>query len=877
MKVEMKPERWQQIEHLYNSVVELEPSERGAYLKGACAGDESLQREVERLLAHQPQAEGFIESPALEVAARDLAMDPNGEQDLDLTGRSLSHYRVNEKIGEGGMGKVYRAFDDHLQRDIAIKLLPSGALADETARKRFRKEALALSKLNHPNIATVHDFDTQQGLDFLVMEYIPGVTLSEKLAAGHLSEKEVAGLGVQLAAGLEAAHQEGVLHRDLKPANIRLTPDGRLKILDFGLAKLIRMDTPDKSTESVVQTHGVAGTLPYMAPEQLQAEPLDARTDIFSAGTVLYEMTTGKRAFQETLTPRLIDAILHQAPPLPSVLNHRVSPGLEGVILKCLEKDPDNRYQSAKELGVDLRRLLSPGSSLQQASPRKLSTRKKVGLGVILCGFLLLALGLGFNLAGLRQRLLGGTGRQTIHSLAVLPLVNLSGDPGQEYFADGMTDEIITALWKIGALRVTARTSVMQYKESKATLSEIARNLKIDAVIEGAVLREGNQVRITARLMGVAPERPLWARDFVRDTTNILALQSEVAQAIVQEVRATITPQEQLRLAATHKVDPIAYDLYLQGRFWWNKRNEEAMLKARDYFQQSIDKDPTYASAWAGLADAISLLRDVGYWEIKPEEIRAQALKAALKAVELDDNLAEGHVALARVYMLQRKWAAAEKEFQQAIRLNPNYPTAHQWYAYLLLSLGRQEEGLSEIRKAELVDPKSMVIRTNVANHLWCLHRGDEAVVLLQQGIEIDPQFVNTHALLKIIYEERGMFPEAIQEFEKLYLLIMPREPERVQTMATGFREAYKAEGARGYRLRSLELANQEYQAGSAPAIQVAANYAQIGDVDHALQWLMKGCRDWEDVPIMLRWPEMNKVRADAHFREVLDCLGLEH
>ena len=877
MKGEIKPERWQQIEQLFNSVLELEPEQREGFLKEACAGDGSLQKEVERLLGRQQQAEEFIESPALEVAARALAKDPRGKLNPDLSGQSLSHYRVKEKIGEGGMGQVYRAFDDHLQRDVAIKVLPTGTLADETSRQRFHQEALALSKLNHPNIATIHDFDTQQGVDYLVMEYISGMTLSERLATGPLPEKEIAVLGAQLAMGLEAAHLEGVIHRDLKPGNLRLTPDGRLKILDFGLAKLIHPDKPDKAAESEAPTQGVAGTLPYMAPEQLRAEPLDARTDLYSAGVVLYEMITGERAFQETVTPRLIDAILHQALPPPSALNRHVSAGLENIILKCVEKDPENRYQSAKEFAVDLRRLLSPTSTTHQVSFRRRTIKKRVVIGAVLFVSLFLALGLGLDLGGLRDRFLRGMGRQTIHSLAVLPLVNFSHDPEQEYFADGMTESLITELSKIKSLnKVISRTSVMQYKGTKRPIPQIAKELGVDAVIEGSAMRDGNMVRISVQLIQGSTDAHLWADSFDREYKNILALHTDVARKIAQQVNVTLSPEEAAGgPTRVSVVDPAAYDLYLQGRFCLNKRNKGEMEKAWGYFQQAIDKEPTYAPAWAGLADTLSLLRSVGYWEMKPEEVQEKSLQAAMKAVELDDSLAEGHAALGRIYFIQRKWTAAGKELQRAIALNPNEPTAHQRYAFFLLSVGRQDEGLSEIRKAEQVDPRSMVIQVNLANHLWCLHRGDEAISVLRRAIELDPQFANTHEFLRVIYEDRGRFREAIQEFEKFHLLL-GEKPEQVQRMATSLRDAYKAGGARGYWLKSMELVTQGRQEGEDVTVEFATTYAQLGDVEQALQWLMKGCRQGEDIAVTMRGPEMDNVRAHPRFREILDCLGLE-
>jgi serine/threonine protein kinase len=358
----MKPECWQRITQVFQAALECESGRREAFLKEACAGDESLRKEVDSLLACQAEAEGFIESPALEVAAKALAQDEVEKAGIALIGHTLSHYKILDKIGEGGMGVVYRAHDERLDRDVAIKVLQIGTLADAAARKRFRKEALALSKLNHPAIETVHDFDTQDGVDFLVIEYIPGTTLSDKVAEGPLPEKEILRLGVQLAEGLEAAHGQRIVHRDLKPANLRITPDGRLKLLDFGLAKLLRPPIEQGAGQSSTGVGVLMGTLPHMSPEQLEGKPVDCRTDIYAAGTVLYEMAVGHTPFGEAWGGRLADCILHQAPVPPGALNHRISAGLENIILKCLEKDPHRRYRSAKELGAELRRIAARSS-----------------------------------------------------------------------------------------------------------------------------------------------------------------------------------------------------------------------------------------------------------------------------------------------------------------------------------------------------------------------------------------------------------------------------------------------------------------------------------------------------------------------------------
>ncbi|MFQ5777854.1 MAG: protein kinase, partial [Terriglobia bacterium] len=588
-------------------------------------------------------------------AAREYAaaqFGTSGGQHSLMIGKTLSHYRIVEKIGAGGMGEVYRARDERLERDVAVKVLPTGTLADEAARKRFRKEALALSKLNHPHIATVFDFDTQDGLDFLVMEYVPGPSLAETLGDGALSEKEVVRLGGQIASALEEAHGQRVVHRDLKPGNIALTARGDAKVLDFGLAKLVRPVSQATTLDSLSETQGMAGTLPYMAPEQLRGEEVDARTDIHALGAILYEMVTGRRPFPETHGPRLTDAILHQAPPPPGRLKPNLSTRLEEIILKCLEKEPEHRYQSAKELLVDLRRPATPtGVSPRQVPGGSARLRLMVRLGAvgIAVGALLVAL-VGLNVGGLRDRLTGSVRSGQITSLAVLPLDNLMNDPEQDYFVDGMTEAVITELSKIGALKVISRTSVMRYKETDKSLRAIAADLGVDAIVEGSVLRSGDRVRITAQLIDASTDEHLWADNFDRSLGDILALHSDVAQAIAREIKIAVTPEEEAHLASARPVNPEAHEAYLKGDYHWNKFTREGFAQSLGYFQQAIEIDPDYAPAYAGMARAYSVLGVFG--GLVPSETHPKAKTAALKALELDDTLAQAHVALGMTMLL---------------------------------------------------------------------------------------------------------------------------------------------------------------------------------------------------------------------------------
>ena len=510
----------------------------------------------------------------------------NGDVPLHMIGRTLGHYRIVEKIGAGGMGEIYRARDEQLDRDVALKVLPPGMLKDEKARRRFRNEALLLAKLNHPNIATVHEFDTEDGADFLVMECVAGTSLAQKLETGPLPEKELLLIATQVAQALEEAHERGIVHRDLKPGNIVIAAKDRAKVLDFGIAKLLRPAGDTDPTQSITAAHSGAGTLPYMSPEQLRGEAAGARSDIFSFGAVLYEMATGRRPCEETLPSRLIDAIVRERPVPPRLLNPKISSELERIILKCLEKEPENRYQSAKELEVDLRRLQTPSAvPLTIAAPTTPSPSLAKGTKVASVAIaIVLVLALVLGIRWWRERRAPLSSSTPIQSLAVLPLENLSGDPQQEYFAQGMTEELTTQLAQISALRVISRTSVTQYKNAKQSLPELGKRLHVDAVVEGSVMREGDNVRITAQLIEVSTDKLLWAQSYDRNLTDVLSLQEEVARAVASEVKVTLTPDEKARLASAQAVNPKAHDDYLEGSYL-NKGTSSQQRKALRVFR----------------------------------------------------------------------------------------------------------------------------------------------------------------------------------------------------------------------------------------------------------------------------------------------------
>ncbi len=770
------------------------------------------------------------------------------------------------------MGEVYRAHDERLDRDVAIKVLHEAVAQDRDRLARFEREAKAVAKLDHPNILAIHDFGTDKGITYAVMELLKGVSLREVISRVGLTTAKAVAYARSIADGLAAAHHSCLVHRDLKPENVFLTRDGRIKILDFGLAKL-KVPEADLTTETPTETldtvpGGLLGTVPYMAPEQIQGQSADHRSDIFALGVVLYEMLTGSRPFGGTTSVETAAAILKEDPDSISVVAPGVSPTLASVVSKCLEKRPEDRFSSAHDLSLTLGAIdskasvaqISAGSVLQRRWPHVLAVAIAVVVGLLVI----------LPPEALVDRLTGTTDTLPIRSIALLPLENLTGDPEQAYFVDGLHGELIATFAQITAFdKVIGRRSVMGFRDSDTPIREIGRQLDVDAVLEGSVRRSGDKVRATLQLIDARTEENLWADGFDRNLTDILALQSDVARAVANEVRLALTPEERRRLEATGTVNDEAYEAYLKGvQYLLNSGlTQESLTKAIVSFETSIEKDPTYAPAHLGLSRALQRLT-VKYRP--PTEVMPRARAAVLKALELDASSAEAHCELGRIKASwEWDWIGAEYELLRAIELGPNSVVVLTTYAGFLVSTGRVEEAVSLERRVVQLDPASTRPLTHPGWLFWYARRYDDGIESLLDTIELHPNNPTAHLYLSWNYWAKGMYTEALAALERTgKLRTSPQDnPYYIASLAFAQGFAGRSDEAAANLQLLLELRNRTY----VPPWLVAIAYTGFGDTNRAIEWLERGyeARDAHLMFIKTN-PAVDSLRDDPRLQDIL-------
>jgi serine/threonine protein kinase/tetratricopeptide (TPR) repeat protein len=788
-----------------------------------------------------------------------------------MLGQSISHYRILRKLGGGGMGVVYEAEDTKLGRHVALKFLPEEVARDHSALERFQREARATSALNHPNICTIFEIDEADGHLFIAMELLEGQILRQKIMGKPLDVDTVLDLGIQIASALEAAHNKGIVHRDIKPGNIFVTNLEQAKVLDFGLAKLERTAAPDAdpagatlTAEEQLTTPGVAvGTVAYMSPEQVAGKDLDARTDLFSFGAVLYEMATGRQAFSGKTSGIIFHSILDKNPLPASRLNPELPQRLEEVIAKALEKDREVRYQHAADIRADLKRLKRDTSSgtvsapvVRQAVPWWREKRTWIASAAVL----LLLIGV------LVTRYSFRTQRHTIGSVAVLPFSGLSADPNAEFLQDGITYGIIDTLSRNPNLRVMSSSSVLSYKGRESDPQKAGKDLRVDAVLIGRIAQRGDLFFINAELVDVADNSQIWGEQYREKLADIAALQQEIVRDISDRLRLKLSGAEKERLAKRPTVNPEAYELYLRGRHEMYKWTNAGWKKSVEYFQQATDKDPNYAAAYAGLADGYALLGNAVYLPGRDAFQKAEA--AANHAIALDESLGEAHLALALVCWSTYKFDVAEREFRRAIELSPNLSLAHQRYSAYLVSVRRFTEGLSEERRALELDPLNLHASNRLGEIFLFQGDYDKAIEQWRKTLEVDPAHAEALYYLSSGYELKKQYDEAMK-----YLGQALTSDGHADIVAENER-VYVTSGWKGLLRKRIERASDPANKELYDPYGVADAYAELGDKDKAFRWLDRCYAEQVPMSFLMVEPDLENLRSDPRYTDLVHRIG---
>jgi eukaryotic-like serine/threonine-protein kinase len=785
-----------------------------------------------------------------------------------MIGKKLGHYKITEILGTGGMGEVYLALDENLDRTVALKILPPEVSKDPDRLRRFIQEARAASALHHPNVAHIYEIGESDGIHFIAMEHVEGETLNNHMKDKPLPIQEFLQISIQVAEALEEAHSRGVVHRDVKPANIMIDPRGHVKVVDFGLAKVNPRSTPEAITSRIyddpaTRTGVIIGTIHYLSPEQAMGKNVDGRSDVFSLGVVMYQMATGRLPFGGGTAVEMLHNILRTDPEMAGQINKRVHPELERIICKTLEKDPDRRYPSATELVNDLKNLERQIEfGLSADSMKSIIGLPKQVARSIFFALVIVAVGAAFYL-WLGQK-------KPVDSIAILPFVNVNGDTEIEYLSDGITESVINSLSQIPQLRVMARSTVFAYKGKQSDPRKIGQDLNVGAVLTGTVLHRSENLSVQAELVDVKDGAQMWGDQYNTGFNDILRTQEEIAREISDSLRLRLTGEQQKKLAKHYTENTAAYELYLKGRYYWNKRTGEGFQKAIGQFEQAIAKDPKYALAYAGLADCYTLMPA---WALMPpNEGHPKAKQAAERALSLDETLAEAHTALAHtLHNYDWNWIGAEKEYTRAIQLNPNYATAHHWFSNLLSDLGRGDEAIAEKKHALTLDPLSLVINADLGNILYHQRKYDEAMAQLQKSLELDSNFPLAYQFLGYVYEKQNRFDEEISACKKAIEVSQDSLELRAE-LARALALAGHKDEAKNILDNLLKRAEKEYVV----AYEIAMIYDGLGKKDEAFLWLEKAIQERSyQVSSLAVDPRLDSLRSDPRFKPLLTRLGL--
>ena len=896
----MEPQRWKEINGIFTAALERDSAERPAFLAHACGGDEQLRAEVELLISQ------VVPESRVGVQAVDEATRPLGKSVGALTTDRIGRYQIIRSLGAGGMGRVYLGMDEQLKRRVAVKLLAYYDASEAERLGRFRQEALAASALNHPNILTIYEIGEFEGSNFITAEFVDGMTLRARMKAQALPIDLALDIAIQIASALSAAHAEGIIHRDIKPENVMVRADGLVKVLDFGIAKFTQAEG-DKKKDLVETMPGrIIGTAAYMSPEQARGGLIDARSDIWSLGVILYEMVASRLPFAGNTTADVIAAILERQPPPFSIDASVMRQSLEQIVFRALQKDSKNRYQTAVELLTDLKQLRQTlghagnqgrsESAKSSASPegvvgaltnpktvsalpvrtdRKRDTTSSSAEYIVSrikhhkYALLAILVTLIFAAAGAIYVYRGKANHKLIQSIAVMPFVNASDNADVEYLSDGMTESLITSLSQLPELAVKARASVFRYKGKDAAPQQVGRELNVQALLNGRVVQRGNDLTLHIELVDVDTETALWSGDYKRSMTNLAALQSEIARDVSQKLRARLSQAVEQRVTKDYTANAEAYQLYLKGRFNILKLTPPEIQKGISYFQQAIQIDPHYALAYAGLADAYRSF--VLSAEMLPSEFLPKAKAAAQKGIEIDETLPEAHTALGvTMFWYDWNWNEAENQYKRALELNPNSADTHLFYAHLLSNTGRHGEALSEIKRARELDPYSPFLSTLEGQFLNYAGKPDESLATLRATFELAPGFWFPHAFASSAYIDKGMFAEAITEARRA------RELASGQTISVAFEGyALAKSGKRDEAQATLDFLLKRSKERFVPPYHIALVYNGLGEPDQAFTWLERGFEERDPKMTFLKVePKWNNLRNDSRFLDLIRRMG---